>query len=164
MTELGAVAPGARTVAVPPKEVPLDVYVREAADKLWASLRATGLYDDEARAMVNTWSRSYFRTPGLRILYVLPRAWTDALLPIRIEPTPVELVRTLVGRVEVFSADEESALAARIEASAASRGSMDLGPLGAFAEPKLRRAREIVTSDGARALCDTLIAEVVSGR
>ena len=28
----------------------------------------------QARAMVDTWSHSYFRTPGLRVLYVVPRA------------------------------------------------------------------------------------------
>jgi hypothetical protein len=159
VVELGAIDPGARTVAVPPKETPIDVYVSEASEKVFAALRATGLYDDEARAMVNTWQRSYFRTQGLRVLYVLPRAWTDALLPIRISPAPSELVRTLVGRVEVFSREEELALAVRIESAATSRATMDIRPLGAFAEPKLRRARELVSNDAARVLCDRLIEE-----
>ena len=35
--------------------------------------------------MVNTWRTSYFRTEGVRALFVMPRAWTDAFIPMQID-------------------------------------------------------------------------------
>ena len=45
------------------------------------ALERTGLTADESQAMVKTWTKSYFKSEGLRLLYVVPRAWTDGLLP-----------------------------------------------------------------------------------
>ena len=110
----------------------------KVAPALAAALVRSGLYPDEASAMVNTWKTSYFRTNGLRILYILPRAETDALLPIRINPAPTELVRTLVGRVEVMTTVEERALSAAPSGTALTR------TLGRFAVPKLARIRALL--------------------
>ncbi|MEJ0000050.1 MAG: hypothetical protein WDO13_13295 [Verrucomicrobiota bacterium] len=45
--------------------------------KLKASMHAAlvdaGLFDDEATAMLNTWELSYFKSPGLRFFYIVPR-------------------------------------------------------------------------------------------
>src|SRR5262249_1505148 len=70
-------------------------------------LVTAGLYPKEARAMVNTWERSYFRTEGLRILYVLPRQTVDEVIPIQITPAPGKLERVMVGRVEVLTPTQE---------------------------------------------------------
>jgi hypothetical protein len=161
VTPIGPIQPGSQTVGVQPKEAPIEDYVQDAASQLATALRATGLYADEAQAMVNTWSRSYFRTQGMRVLYILPRAWTDALLPLRIDPAPTELVRTLVGRVEVMTAEDEAALSNEVEMAAADGASLDIAPLGAFAEPKLRRALELVGSAQARTYCQALIAQAI---
>ncbi len=67
------------------------------------ALTAEGLYGDEAEAMLDTWWHSYFQKPGLRVFWVVPRAFTDAILPIELEPTPTELIRVMVGRSEVLS-------------------------------------------------------------
>ena len=75
--------------------------------KLVDALVKSGLYKDEAESMVNTWKVSYFQTEGTRVLYVLSRTETDNILPIKINPQPEELVRTLVGRVEILTALEE---------------------------------------------------------
>src|SRR5262249_39277076 len=53
--------------------IPLPDGVRQLKRNLAESLVREGLYAREAQAMVNTWERSYFRTDGLRVLYVLPR-------------------------------------------------------------------------------------------
>lgn len=114
-------------------------YLNEAKDKVAAALAETGLFQDEARAMVETWSRSYFQSSGVRVLYTVPRKWTDDILPLHLSPIPDKLVRTLVGRVEVVTASEID----RIESILQPLDQMDypqelLGPLGRFAEPKLR--------------------------
>ncbi|MGH8598395.1 MAG: hypothetical protein ACREXT_17220, partial [Gammaproteobacteria bacterium] len=70
-------------------------------------LIAQGLYEKEAKAMVNTWRDSWFEE-GLRVFYVLPRVSTDAVLPITIEPAPAELVRVMVGRVEIITPEVEN--------------------------------------------------------
>jgi len=45
-----------------------------------AALVSEGLYQREAQAMVNTWRDSWFEEDGLRVLYTLPREWTDRTL------------------------------------------------------------------------------------
>jgi len=63
-------------------------------------LLAAGLYDDEAEAMLETWKESYFKTPGLRIFYMVPDEWTEYFLPLQIS-APHESKRVLVGRVDL---------------------------------------------------------------
>src|SRR5262249_19136084 len=67
------------------------------------SLVKSGLYPREAQAMVNTWKDSWFAEDGLRVLYLLPRAWTDRTLPLTLQPIPSEVVRVMVGRAEVLT-------------------------------------------------------------
>jgi hypothetical protein len=61
-----------------------------------------GLYPKEAEAMVRTWEDSWFEE-GFRVFYLLPRQQTDAVLPLEITPKPTELVRVLVGRMEIMT-------------------------------------------------------------
>ena len=139
-----------------PKEAPkaLDVMVREAKEMVAEGLKDTGLTADEARAMVETWSRSYFRTPGIRILYTVPRSWTDEILPLSLTPRPDEMVRTLVGRVEVLTpADERQAVEAVEEAYRTGSSSLNLDAAPRFSEPRVRRACQLV-DDPVRAWCE----------
>ena len=95
--------------------------------ELQQSLVAHGLYKKEARAMLNTWRDSWFEE-GLRVFYILPRKSTDAALPLTIDPKPDELVRVLVGRIEVITPEMELRVLA------------DPKLYGRFAEPILKRA------------------------
>jgi hypothetical protein len=163
IVELGTL-PGHGTLHAPipvsGKEMNLDLYVAQAQTQIAAALEKTGLHADEARAMVDTWSKSYFKSFGLRILYVVPRAWTDALLPLAIEPAPTTLVRTLVGRVEVLAPSEESELLALVaDAAQRARPATEvITQLGRLAEPKLRRALELTAEPSVRAWCSSAIA------
>jgi len=94
---------------------------------LQQTLIAHGLYEKEARAMVETWRDSWFEE-GLRVFYVLPRKATDTALPLTIDPTPDKLVRVLMGRVEVITPEMEARVLA------------DPTTYGRFAEPILNRA------------------------
>jgi hypothetical protein len=62
-----------------------------------------GLYEKEARAMVNTWQDQWFAEEGTRVLYLLPRAWTDRTLQLQISPKPDSIVRVMVGRAELIT-------------------------------------------------------------
>jgi hypothetical protein len=59
-----------------------------------------GLYAREARAMIETWRATWF-APGTRIFYLVPRAMVDAVLPLDIDPQPLDVTRVFVGRMEL---------------------------------------------------------------
>lgn len=82
----------------------------ELSEAIVRSLTAEGLYEKEARAMVRTWQASWLAEPGTRLLYLVPRPVTDALLPLHIEPTPSESVRVLVGRIDILTPEDEASL------------------------------------------------------
>jgi hypothetical protein len=111
-----------------------------------AALAKEGLYAREASAMVNTWKDSWFEEDGVRVLYVLPRAWTDRTLPIELKPSPKELVRVMVGRLEMLIPATERALTLEFEkaktgdVAALNEARETLKGLGRFAEPAFNRA------------------------
>jgi hypothetical protein len=143
---IGALGAGTTIDVTPPSPTqPLATYVTEAQRVLKESLVASGLYDDVAKAMVDTWTRSWFKNTGLRILYLAPRKWTDGWLPLHVTPTPVALTRTLVGRIEVITRAEEKALLASIREAAKTHATFDIAGLGRFAEPRLRRAHALLS-------------------
>ena len=86
-----------------PDSKPAGDTIKNLRKQMADALEAEGLYRAEAEAMVNTWRDAWFEDQGVRILYILPRAWTDATLPITLTPQPSELVRVMVGRAEVIT-------------------------------------------------------------
>jgi hypothetical protein len=110
MAAFHSVAPMTLSKAAPSVElarVPLfksDEYKSSAITDLRAAMKrslvSAGLADDEAAAMLETWSNSYFRTPGLRLFYLVPRDWTDYFLPLDIS-VPSTITRVLVGRIDL---------------------------------------------------------------
>ncbi|MEM7454964.1 MAG: hypothetical protein AAF456_11495 [Planctomycetota bacterium] len=87
-------------------------------DQMHEALVADGLFVDEASAMLATWNNAYFRSPGLRVFYLVPRDWTDDQMPLSISvPTHVE--RVMVGRIELIS-DENHELLQQIRSTPAS--------------------------------------------
>jgi len=79
-------------------------YSDAAAAQLRLSLKRAligqGLYADESEALLNTWKASYFQKPGLRVFYIVPRAWTDYFLPLEIS-VPARVNRVIVGRIDL---------------------------------------------------------------
>ncbi len=69
-------------------------------------LVAEGLYEKEAKAMIETWKDSWFEE-GLRVFYILSRKSTDKILPLTVEPKPKEIVRVMVGRTEIITPEME---------------------------------------------------------
>jgi hypothetical protein len=160
------VGPGAfvETLNAAP-DMPLDAYESALAAAMTAELDKTGLYHDEAVGMVSTWRRQWFKTPGLRVLYLAPQAWTDAQIPLSLAPAPDELTRVMVIRTEVITrAQEDSDVLALADVNAAdatrnAAGAGHFRALGRFAEPRLRRARQLAfDADGSRG--GALLAEI----
>src|SRR5213078_3323676 len=138
VARIGALAAGATAVVpIPAAADDAATYVATARALLEQALVASGLHAEVARAMVDTWSRSWFRNEGLRLLYLAPRAWTDAWLPTTITPAPSAFVRTLVGRIEVLTPEEERGLVTTLRAQRQANLFLDPSTLGRFAEPRL---------------------------
>jgi hypothetical protein len=127
----------------PPTDLPMAELIAEVARRLSTALVAEGLYPREAEAMVNTWRDSWLSEEGTRVLYPLPRAWTDRTLPLRITPSPKEVVRVMMGRAEIITPDTETGLSQLLnqmkkgDASAGASMRARLKELGRFAEPAL---------------------------
>ena len=72
-----------------------------------AALVADGLYPDEATAMLNTWKKSYFKAYGERLFFIVPRAWTNHYLPLKITPQ-ARITRVMMGRIELITPEQKA--------------------------------------------------------
>jgi hypothetical protein len=150
------------------KSLPLAEGVPLVKQAVAHALVEAGLYEKEAKAMVNTWEKSYFRTEGLRMLYLLPRPTVDAAIPIKILPAPDQLVRVMVGRIEVLTPERER----QIEKYVSQLGASDfrvrqdatdgLSRLGRIGEPALRRVAKTTQDAEVRARAAQLIQQFES--
>ncbi len=69
--------------------------------------------------MVETWRKTWFRESGDRILTLVPRKVTDAMLPLKITPAPEKTERVFVARIEMVSPDREETLVSLLNSSTA---------------------------------------------
>src|SRR5262245_8043171 len=140
--------------------------VAKVKEAVAASLVKAGLYEKEARAMVNTWERSYFQNEGLRILYILPRNDVDTTIPIQIKPEPAELARVMVGRIEVLTPDTEKRIEAQLakvdaeDAKVRDAAVAELDRLGRLKEPVLRRIAVLAKTQEVKAMAEAMIAKI----
>jgi hypothetical protein len=95
-------------------------------------LIALGLYQDEAHAMVETWRDSWFEE-GSRLLYIVPAAFVDGVLPLSINPAPAQTVRVFVGRLEIVTPATEKA----VQRALVAHDNATLKMFGRFLEPIL---------------------------
>jgi len=130
----------------------LPQFKTQIASQVQAALVSTGLYADEAEAMVNTWRDSWFTEDGVRVLYLLPRPWTDEILPLTLTPRPSELTRVMVGRAEVVTTQTETKLfqlmstAQTGDTNAQAQAVSELKHLGRFAGPAMQLAMSHTTN------------------
>ncbi len=136
-----------------------------------------GLYQKEAVAMVKTWQRSWFGEQGTRLFYMVPERITDELLPLQVSPRPDETVRVLVGRMEIMTPEDESAMIDLVRDSAARRQAdykaakaagkqpgyklpKELSRWGRMAEPALVRVRATTKDRTVRYEAKALLASL----
>jgi hypothetical protein len=91
-----------------------------------------GLYQDEARAMVETWRNSWFEE-GSRLLYLVPTEFVNRVLPLSITPATIQTTRVFVGRLEIVTPATEKAVEQALVAH--DRATLEL--YGRFLEPIL---------------------------
>ncbi|HYU46761.1 MAG TPA: hypothetical protein VEK84_11380 [Terriglobales bacterium] len=96
-----------------------------------------GLYPDEARAMVETWRNSWFEE-GSRLIYIVPRSFIDHVLPLNINPSPGQMVRAFVGRLEIVTPATARAVATAVVAG----DETTLSKYGRFLGPILQTVKE----------------------
>jgi hypothetical protein len=104
--------------------------------ELTAALGQAGLYPKEAAAMIGTWHDSWFEQ-GMRVIYLMPRATVDMVLPMKVTPAPKEIQRVFVGRAEMLSPWTERTIRAAMETN----DTKTLGRYGRFLAPFLAQIR-----------------------
>jgi hypothetical protein len=158
--------------------------VEQLTEEMAQALTREGLYRKEADAMVNSWRDSWFAEEGTRLLYMVPQKTTNELLPLEISPQPNEMVRVLVGRMEIMSPEDEGRILSLVERSAGAReaeqratdggaSQQDNGgrterravldevlAMGRLAEPALARASRVATETALRTEAMQLISDV----
>jgi hypothetical protein len=145
---------------------PLADVVEKLEQIVHRELVAQGLRKDEATAMVRTWSASWFRSEGCRILWIVPPPVVESMLPLRIEPKPDEVVRVLLGRLEYLTPEDEDALERAVvlrtseDPVARAKAQAILDRSGRFLEAHLRRVLERTTDPAAKAEARALLATV----
>jgi hypothetical protein len=166
-TELGTLQEGAELEAgLPEPAMPHAAFIASLKTRLAARLIEDGLYTDEAVAMVDTWERSYFLTPGVRLLYLLPQAYTDQIIPLTIRPAPDQLARTMVIRTELLTPSYEQQLSSWLvqlgTGTPADRAAAQAHflALGRFAEPHLTRAVALATDPASKQAGEDLLSQV----
>jgi len=110
----------------------LNSTIDELCRDLEGILVGQGLYQDEAHAMVETWKDSWFEV-GSRLLYIVPPAFTNEVLPLSINPAPAQTVRVFVGRLENVTPATEK----EVETALATQDTATLKAYGRFLEPIL---------------------------
>jgi len=98
---------------------------------LESALVAQGLLPKEARAMLETWNDSWFEE-GSRLIYIVPSAVVDEMLPLHVDPAPSEIARVFVGRIELVTPETKRAVEsaiARNDWAAVNRYSRFLAPI-----------------------------------
>ncbi|MBI4907452.1 MAG: hypothetical protein HY820_27755 [Acidobacteria bacterium] len=117
---------------------PRTVAIGEVHASLVAALTAEGLYEDEARAMVETWKDSWFED-GSRLIYLVPRPLVDAVLPLQISPAPRQVARVFVGRIELASEGTRKT----IEAAVLANDEKTLRQFGRFLKPLIQQSEPL---------------------
>jgi hypothetical protein len=133
------VEPGAKLA------LPKDTTSAESLGSAMAqSLTKAGLYEDEAKAMVATWKHLWFGESGTRLMVIMPQASIDKALPLDITPSPKEVKRVFVARLELLTPERQQwtqdLLAQYAKATDADKQGIDLqlNTLGRFRDPIVR--------------------------
>lgn len=94
------------------------------------TLTARGLFPREAKAMIETWSDSWF-SEGARLFYIVPSSSLERILPLTIQPEPSEITRVFVGRVEIFTPEVQN----EVERAIKTNNLPTLAKYGRFLDP-----------------------------
>jgi len=133
------------------------------------TLMEEGLYEKEARSMVNTWRQSWYREVGLRVFFFVPQPQTDEILPLTIEPKPDEVVRVLVARTELMTPAEEREVVTLLEASGNDPDALNrlltlVAPRGRLAEAALQRGAALSGKKELQTVIEHVLPQIAGAR
>jgi hypothetical protein len=140
--------------------------IEELADQVAAAIVGEGMYEKEARAMVNTWRSSWFGEEGTRLLYLLPSSLTDRMIPLKVTPAADQTVRVMVGRLEVLTPQVEKSVENLLIQLASpmpnerEEAMAGIGKFGRFAEPALQRVAKISDDPEVKARAKELLTKL----
>jgi len=97
-----------------------------------AALISSGLYPEEAHAMLESWKDSWFEE-GSRLIYIVPSSFVEKTLPLSLEPQPAAIHRVFVGRMELLTPATRNA----IETAVAANDKVTLAKYGRFLGPMI---------------------------
>ena len=138
--------------------------LNEVFTELEKILVSEGLYEKEAKAMIETWKNSWFEE-GLRVFHVMTRKTTDKILPLKIEPQPKEIVRVMVGRTEVITPEMEQRVGKLVELLRSDaprvrhRAKEELKKFGRFYEPILKNIQAVEKDAAVRRQIEELVSQ-----
>jgi hypothetical protein len=101
---------------------------------LEAALVTQGLFPKEAQAMLETWRDSWFEE-GSRLIYIVPSSAIDAILPLQVDPAPLETARVFVGRIELVTSETKQS----VEEAIAKADTPTINRYVRFLDPILQR-------------------------
>jgi hypothetical protein len=148
---------------------PIDAMVARLSADIRIALVQEGLFPKEAEAMTLTWQKSWLRSEGLRVLYVLPDALTSKILPLTITPKPAALERVMIGRLECIQPEVETSVVGALhdldskDDHARADAEKVLARLGRFCEAHVRRALTLSNDALVQANGTSILARIASG-
>jgi hypothetical protein len=93
VARLAKLEAGAKATELRFDSVDLDRWPVSGMANLTAQLKAAGLNEDEAGALVELWRKDLFLTDGITLFYRLPQEEYDRQLPLMVSPRPEKIVR-----------------------------------------------------------------------
>jgi hypothetical protein len=138
---------GLRAEAVPLKAA-ADWNERTAVHLRERLCRGGGLFGPEAEGLVDIWRQEFFGQPGLHLLYRLPPAEYDRMLPLQVAPKPEKVARVGLAWQPHLEADLPKRVEDLVEKlrdediDTRERATSDLRLMGVAAVPRLRRFLE----------------------
>jgi hypothetical protein len=131
---------------------------------LTKQLKDAGLFEDEAKSLVEVWKKDFFQADGLTLFFRLPQEEYENLLPMKLKPRPEKLVRVglvLHPHCEPDFAERVANLARDLgsrDFEARERAQKRLEEMGRAAFVHLKRLRETIKSPEAQRRLDELLA------
>jgi hypothetical protein len=119
---------------------------------LTKQLTDVGLFEDEAKSLVELWKKDFFQADGLTLFFRLPQEEYEKLLPMTLKPRPEKLIRVglvLHAHCEPDFPDRVAAIAKDLDDDdfdTRERAQKRLEDMGRAAFVHLRRLREKVKS------------------
>ena len=105
-------------------------------------LIAHGLYSKEAKAMIESWRGSWFEQ-GTRLFYIVSGDAVNNVLPLQIDPQPIEVTRVFVGRLEITTA----ATLREVKTAVQMKDRAKLAQYGRFLQPISRQLLASVAAE-----------------